>query len=212
MVLESHFALRHEISSDTASERLSYSFATLESLGFGQAQTENNEQHRWASAEPKERAPAVWSGVDKTTRKRSDEQVTKGVTLLQHSRDNATGLWGTILQSGSSNVTIQTTHGNTEKSTAGQELFVGRTETGAQLQDDEENVVGDKGPFAAVAIREDTEDDGTDGTQHQHEGDTPGDFGVGTLKVFSQTGQGNRDGEEIKGIPSPATKGDLQAN
>lgn len=131
------------------------------------------------------------SGVDKATRKRSDQQVTKGVTLLQHSRDNTTGLWGTILQSSSSNITIQTTHGNTEKRTAGQELFVCLTETGTQLQDNEENVVGDKGPFPAVAIRQDTEDDGTDGTQHQHEGDTPGNFGVGTFKVFGQTGQGN---------------------
>lgn len=88
-------------------------------------------------------------------------------------------------------------------------MFVCLTETGTQLQDDEENVVGDKGPFPAVAIRQDTEDDRTDGTQHEHEGDTPGNFGVGLVEIFSQTGQRNRDGKEIEGIPSPAPEGNL---
>jgi hypothetical protein len=37
-----------------------------------------------------------------------------------------------------------------------------------QLEDDEQKVVDDEGPFAAISVGGDSEDDGTDGAQHEH--------------------------------------------
>lgn len=70
-----------------------------------------------------------------------------------------------------------------------------------QFENDKEQVVDDKGPLAAVAITGDTKGDGADGTEHQDEGNTPGDVGLGFSKSFGQATDGKGDGKEVEGIP-----------
>jgi hypothetical protein len=90
-----------------------------------------------------------------------------------------------------------------------QELIVVLAETGSEFQNDEEDVVHHERPLAAVAIGCDTECDGADGSEHEDEGDTPGDIGDGFIECLGQSGGSQGDGEKIKGIPCPAEKGDL---
>lgn len=70
-----------------------------------------------------------------------------------------------------------------------------------QLKDDEEEVVHDEGPFSAVAICCDTEEDGPDGSEHEDQCNSPSDVGLGLVKSLGEFGDGERDGEEIEGVP-----------
>jgi hypothetical protein len=90
-----------------------------------------------------------------------------------------------------------------------QELFISLAESGSEFQNNEEDVVHHERPLATPAIGCDTECDGADGSEHEDEGDTPGDIGDGFIEFLSQLGGGQGDGEEIESVPCPAEKGDL---
>lgn len=98
------------------------------------------------------------SSANQSTSKDHSKKVSKSITLLKHTRDETSSILGTILEGGGSGVTVQTTHGNTEQSTNGKELFVILTETSSQFENDEQNVVDDEGPLSAVTICGNTED------------------------------------------------------
>ena len=70
-----------------------------------------------------------------------------------------------------------------------------------QLKNDEKHVVDNEGPFPAVAIGRDTEQAGADRTEHEHEGDAPGDVRVVLAESLCKLANGQRDGEEIKRVP-----------
>src|SRR3569833_237018 len=70
-----------------------------------------------------------------------------------------------------------------------------------QLESDKEDVVDHKRPLAAVAISGDAKDDGADRPEHQHQRDAPGDVRVGLAELLGEVGRGQRNGEEVKGIP-----------
>lgn len=149
------------------------------------------------------------SSTNQATRKGSSQQITKSITLLQQTRNNTTRLQGTVLKGSRCSITVETTHGNTEQSTASQELLVGLAETSTQFENHEQQLVHHKGPFPSPAIGCNTKGNSTDRSQHQYQGDTPGDIGDRLVKGRSQLGCGQGDGKEIKGIPCPAEKGDL---
>lgn len=71
-----------------------------------------------------------------------------------------------------------------------------------QFEDDEEQIVDNEGPLATIAIGGNTEDDGADGSQHEHERNAPGDVGDVFPKRLGQLRGCQGDGEEVKGIPS----------
>jgi hypothetical protein len=71
-----------------------------------------------------------------------------------------------------------------------------------QFERNEEQVVNNKGPFATVSISSNTKGDGSNRSEHEHKRDAPGNVRLGLSKVLSQVGDGQRNGEEIKGIPS----------
>ena len=48
-----------------------------------------------------------------------------------------------------------------------------------------------------------TEYDTANGSEHEHQGDAPGDIGGAPVEGLGQIGHGQTDGEEIKGIPRP---------
>ncbi len=70
-----------------------------------------------------------------------------------------------------------------------------------QFQSNKEHIINDKGPLAAVAIAGDTEKDGADGTKHENKGDAPSNVRLGLVKLRGEVGNGQGDGEEVKGIP-----------
>lgn len=158
MALERNLALGNERPSNVTA-LCTHQVALNILIGLGEAQPECDEQNGRAGTKPVQWAPAVRCGVDETARERGSQEVAKGIALLQHTRDDATGLLGAVLERGGCGVAVQTAHGNAEEGAAGQELPVGLAESRAELEHDEQEVVDDEGPAAAIAICCDTEED-----------------------------------------------------
>lgn len=151
MPLDSHLSLFEERRSH--SSHLSSSFlSSSERLRLGKKQTIQNDQHWNGGRKPIKRSPSMRGCIDQGTRKRCRQQISKRISLLKNARDNPTSLQGTILKGGSCGIAVYATHGNTEESSTGQELLVGLAETGTQLEDNKQNIVDDKGPFAAPSV------------------------------------------------------------
>lgn len=136
--------------------------ALVKRVSLGKAQTEYNDKDWWTSAEPEKGTPSVAGGVDEAAGKGRCEEVAEGVTLLQHTGDETSGSFRAIFECSGGGVSIEASHGNSEEGAAGEELFVGLTETGTEFENDEEKVIDDKGPFAAVSVCGNTEDDTSD--------------------------------------------------
>lgn len=132
-------------------------------------------------------------GIDQATRKRRSKQVAKCVALLQQTGDNTAGLGGTVLECRGGGVPVETAHRNPEQGAAGQELLVGLAEARAQFEDDEQDQIDNKRPFAAITIGRNTEDDRADGPQHEHEGDAPGDISDRRFEARCQIFRCKRD-------------------
>ena len=49
-----------------------------------------------------------------------------------------------------------------------------------------------------------TEYRAANGSEHQHQGNAPGDLGIGFSKLLGQILDRERDGEEVKCIPGPS--------
>jgi hypothetical protein len=169
---------------------------------FWEAETEDNDQDRWASTEPVKRSPSMRSGINETSSKCCGEKVSKSITLLQHPRQKTTSLFRTVFEGCCGCVAIKTTHCDTEQSTTGEELFVGVTEAGSELQDNEEDVVDDERPFASISISSETKSDGADGSEHEDKCDTPCDLYSGLAELLGKLVDSQTDSEEVKGIPS----------
>lgn len=75
-----------------------------------------------------------------------------------------------------------------------------------QFEDDEKQVVDNKGPLATVTIGRETENDRAHRSQHEDERDTEGNIGNAFVELLGKVGCGQRDGEEVESIPSLETK------
>ena len=186
MALEGNLSLSNEGTSNAWAARLAHSLTFAVCLCLGKAHSEQNEQYRRAGTEPEKRAPSVGSGVDKSTSEDHSKQVSEGVTLLQHSTDETTGLLRTVLKCCRGDVSVKPTHGDTEECTDGKKLVVGLAETGAEFEDDEKNVVDNERPLASVTICCDTECDRAHRTEHQDECDAPCDILCVFAKVLGE--------------------------
>lgn len=76
----------------------------------------------------------------------------------------------------------------------------------SKLENDEQDQVDNVRPFPAISVRGDTEENSTNRSEHEHKSDTPRDTCSRHLESVGQLRDGKRDGEEIKGIPSPASE------
>lgn len=76
-------------------------------------------------------------------------------------------------------------------------------ETGAQLENDEENQVDDIRPLPTIPICCNPEDDRANGPKHEHKRDAPGNVSCRALESFRKVRDGQGDGEEVKSIPGP---------
>ena len=90
----------------------------------------------------------------------------------------------TIFEGGGGGITVEATHSDTEQGSYCEELAVGLRESGAELQDDEEDVIDDKGPFATIAIRSNTKNCRADRPKHENQGDTPCDLSVRLVELL----------------------------
>lgn len=71
-----------------------------------------------------------------------------------------------------------------------------------KFEDNKQQVVDNKRPFTAIAVRSDSKGNGTDRSEHQHQGDSPRNVSVCAAKVFCQVRHGQGDGKEVKCVPS----------
>ena len=96
------------------------------------------------------------SGTYEATSEGCGEKVSESITLLQHTGDETACFFGAIFQGGRSSVTIESSHSHAEKGPTGKKLGIRVAEPGAELKDDEEDVIHNEWPFAAPAIGGDT--------------------------------------------------------
>ena len=207
MFFEGDFAFR-----DEGTGHVAFAFAdgnaALESVRFWETQAEGNDQDGRTGTKPIQRSPAMGGGIDEATGEGCSEQITKSVALLKHARDQATCFRRAVFDGCGRSIAIQTTHCNAKERAHCQELLVGLAKAGAQLEDDEEEVVDDKGPLATISICSDTEYGGSDRSEHEDEGDSPGDVCIGLAEGLGQVCDSEGDGKEVEGVPGPCQEGD----
>lgn len=80
-------------------------------------------------------------------------------------------------------------------------LVMGKGGTTYKLENDKEKVVHDERPLPPVAVRRDTERDSTNGPEHQHERDAPGDVCRRAVELLGERRDCQGYGEEIERIP-----------
>lgn len=141
--------------------RLSDTLALLEGFGFRKAKAEDDEQDRRARTKPIQGSPAVARCAHKRPGKDRGKQVSEYVSNLQYSREETTSRRRTVFECSGYSVAVHASHRNAEQAAATYELMVGVAKTRCELKYDEENVVHDIRPFAAIPICKETEDDGT---------------------------------------------------
>lgn len=70
-----------------------------------------------------------------------------------------------------------------------------------QFEGDEEHIVDNEGPLAAVAVGGNAKDDGAHRAEHEDKRNTPCNVRRGLVERRGQVCGGERHGEEVKGIP-----------
>ena len=140
---------------------MSDTLALLEGFGFGEAKAENDQQNRRAGAKPVQRSPAVASGTHKGPGKHRCKEISEYISDLVYSREETTSRRRRIFECSGHGVAIHASHCNPEQTATTYELFVGIAETRCELKYDEENLVHDIRPLAAIPVCNETEDDGT---------------------------------------------------
>ena len=137
------------------------------------------------------------SRVDQSARKDCCKQVAKSIALLQHTGHYSSGPLWAVFQGRGCGITVQASHGDTKQGPDGEKFFVGLAETCSELQHDKQDVVGYEWPFTAVPVGCYSKEDRTDGAEHQYQCDAPCDICFRSIERFGQTGDRQRDGEEI---------------
>lgn len=76
---------------------------------------------------------------------------------------------------------------------------LGKGEFGAyQFKHYKEHLVCNKRPSSAPAIARNAKDNGSDRSEHEHKGDTPGYVGWRFAKIFCQIANSERNGEKVE--------------
>lgn len=87
--------------------------------------------------------------INQTSGKCGCEQIAKSIALLKHTRDYTTSCFWAIFKRSCSRITVQTTHCNSKERSTCKERLIGGTETGAEFQNNEKEVVDYKRPLVA---------------------------------------------------------------
>ena len=70
-----------------------------------------------------------------------------------------------------------------------------------QLENDEKHVVDNEGPFATITIGCDTEQDGANRPEHQHQSNAPSDVSIVFSERLGEFADSQRHCKEIKSVP-----------
>lgn len=211
MLLQSHLSLRDEHLPHTIEFRSHCNPFNIR-IGLRQHQTPDNKKYRRASTKPEQRSPFMRRSINQAPRKDRRQKISKRIPLLHHPRENAPRSFRSIFQCRSRHIPIQPTHRNTKQRADGEELTIGLGESGAEFENDEEQVVYYEGPFAAIAVGGDAEGDGADGAEHEDEGDSPCDLCVCFMELCGEVADCQGHGEEVEGIPSPGKECNLETS
>ena len=141
--------------------RLSDTLALQEGFGFRKAKAEDDEQNWRPGTKPIQRSPAMARCAHKCPGKDRCKKISEYVSNLQYSREETTSRKRTVFECRGYSVAVHASHRNPEQAAATYELMVGITKARCELKYDEENVVRDVRPFAAIPICKETEDNGT---------------------------------------------------
>lgn len=114
MSLESNFAFCEEGTGE-ATGRVSDGITFAVDLRLREAEPEDDNQYRRTGAEPKKWSPGVLGRVDQSPREDGGQQVPKSVALLQHAREDPSGVVRAIFQCSRRRIPVQTTHRDAEK-------------------------------------------------------------------------------------------------
>lgn len=70
-----------------------------------------------------------------------------------------------------------------------------------QFKNNEEQVIDDERPFAAISITSNSKRNRTNGSEHENKGNAPGDVGCRFVKVLGEVTDGQGNCEEVEGVP-----------
>ena len=125
------------------------------------------------------------------------------LTLLEHTRKQATRFDWHILERSSRRLTPNSAHRDAKQRPYGQKLGIGIDKAGRKLKDTDQDQVAHQGPLAAVPIGEDAKNDGTEGAEEESKGDGGGDVGSGLAELCGERGDSERDGKVVVAVTSP---------
>ena len=137
----------------------SLGLGTKEDLALREERAEDTREGRDAGGAPEEGTPGLLGLGDKVEVDDGGDEVADGVALLEDARRETTRLYGQCLEGGRGSHTPDTAHGDTEDGADTEELLEGLDEARAELDDADDGEVGDERPLAAIAVRDDAEND-----------------------------------------------------
>lgn len=100
-------------------------------------------------------------------------------------------------------MTPDTTHGNTEEGSDGQELLECVAETRGELEYANEDQVAHESPLSTVSVSDDTEDKSAERPEEKGKRDSGSDLSGDNIEGRGQPGNGKRHGEEVVSVASP---------
>lgn len=171
---------------------------------FWETSSPDDEKHWRAGGKPENGSPAFGRVWNNGSVENDRQKVPQGVTFLENTRQDTSAVDGDVIQRGGQRETKYTAHCYSKKSTDSQKLLKRFHKTSANLQHNQKTQVDNVGPFTAVSVTPETENQRTHGTQHEHQSDAPGDVGDGFIEGFGDFVGVQRNSEKVKGIPGPA--------
>lgn len=133
MSLQSYFTFCNERRANIPS-CLTYCDALVKGVSLGEHKSEDDNENGRACTEPEKWPPSMGCRVDKAASKDRRQEISKGVSLLQHTGNNTSSGWGTILKCRSSCVTVKAAHCNTKEGSAGEKLLIGLSKASTLLK------------------------------------------------------------------------------
>ena len=130
-----------------------------EHLALREEHAQDGGEGRDASCAPEERTPCLSRLGNEVEIDDCGDEIADGVALLEDARRETTGFDGQVFERRGRSKAPDTTHGYAEERADSEELLECLDEAGTQLDEGDDEEVGDEGPFATVTVRDDTEDD-----------------------------------------------------
>ena len=173
-------------------------------FGLLHAKSHEQSQQRRKSAQEKQRTPAPALKQEEITD--GGKQVAGGITLLQQTGQQSAQPRRNFLHRERCAHAPFTTHADPEQRAQHQERCVVGREPGEHFSHRIEHQIDHQRKPAAVAVREQAEQERAHGTKHQCRGDGERHGGVRFVELSADRGEAKCDQEEIESVQGPAKK------